>query len=124
MTPVPPLTLRTIAHMRLMSFVTTLTERALAPRVLRDMGPSHVDELLPYPFPEDIHRLPTFSFVEKMSLRDDMEAFASLISYLFTTRFIYPRLLYGQRTCLSSRIVSEVREKPSRQGGAAVPPSP
>ncbi len=90
-----------LPHMRLLSFVTTLTERALAPRVLthlqlphhcsirvhRDMDPSHVDELLPYPFPEDVHRLPTFSVVEKLSLRDDMKEFGEAsIRYSATSR--------------------------------------
>ena len=94
----PPILL---PHMRLLSFVTTLTERALAPRVLshlqlphhcsirvhRDMDPSHVDELLPYPFPEEVHRLPTFAFVEKLSLRDDMKAFGEgSVRYSATSR--------------------------------------
>ena len=94
----PPIRL---PHMRLLSFVTTLTERALAPRVLshlqlphhcsirvhRDMDPSHVDELLPYPFPEEVHRLPTFAFVEKLSLRDDMKAFGEgSVRYSATSR--------------------------------------
>jgi hypothetical protein len=82
----PPIRL---SHMRLLSFVATLTERALTPRVFshlqlphhcsirvhRDMDPSHVDELLPYPFPEEVHRLATFAVVEKLSLRDDMKGF-------------------------------------------------
>lgn len=78
-----------LPHMRLLCFVATLTERALASRVLthlqlprhcairvhRDMDPSHLDELLPFPFPEDLDRLPTFSIVEKLSLRDDVKCF-------------------------------------------------
>ena len=85
----PPIRL---PHMRLLTFVATLTERALAPRVLshlqlphhcsirvhRNMDPSHSDELLPFPFPEDTHRLPMFSLVEKLSLRDDIEVFGDV----------------------------------------------
>jgi len=55
--------------------------------VHRDMDPSHVDELLPHPFPEDVHRLPTFSFVEKLSLRDDVKDFGEAsIRYSATSR--------------------------------------
>ena len=94
----PPIRL---PHMRLLSFVTTLTERALAPRVLshlqlphhcsirvhRDMDPSHVDELLPYPFPEEVHRLPAFALVEKLSFRDDVKAFGEAsVRYSATSR--------------------------------------
>lgn len=94
----PPIRL---PHMRLLSFVATLPERALVPRVLshlqlphhcsirvhRDMDPSHLDELLPFPFPEDIHRLPTFAVVEKLSLRDDMKAFGEAsVRYSATSR--------------------------------------
>jgi len=51
------------------------------------MDPSHIDELLPYPFPEDVHRLPTFAFVEKLSLRDDMKAFGEAsVRYSATSR--------------------------------------
>ncbi|KAI0302033.1 hypothetical protein BC826DRAFT_1101673 [Russula brevipes] len=71
----PPIRL---PHMRLLAFVSTLTERAAASRILsrlqlphqcsirvhRDMDPSHPDELLPGPFPEDVHHLPTFAIVE------------------------------------------------------------
>jgi hypothetical protein len=39
------------------------------------MDPSHLDELLPLPFPEDLGHLPTFSMAEKLSLRDDMKCF-------------------------------------------------
>jgi hypothetical protein len=39
------------------------------------MDPSHLDELLPGPFPEDVHHLSTFAVVEKLSLRDDMQMF-------------------------------------------------
>jgi hypothetical protein len=88
-------------HMRLLCFVATLTERALASRVLshlrlpsqcsvrvhRDMDPSHLDELLPSPFPEDVDHLPTFSVVEKLSLRDDMKGFGeSSVRYSATSR--------------------------------------
>ena len=78
-----------LPHLRLLCFVATLTERALASRVLshlrlprhccirahRDMDPSHPDELLPSPFPADVHLLPTFGSVEKLSIRDDMKIF-------------------------------------------------
>jgi hypothetical protein len=94
----PPIRL---PNMRLLSFVATLTERALVPRVLshlqlphhcsirvhRDMDPSHLDELLPFPFPEDVHRLATFAVVEKLSLRDDMKAFGEpSVRYSATSR--------------------------------------
>ena len=94
----PPIRL---PHMRLLTFVATLTERALAPRVLshlqlphhcsirvhRNMDPSHSDELLPCPFPEDIHHLPMFSLVEKLSLRDDVEVFEDVsVRYSATSR--------------------------------------
>ena len=90
-----------LPHMRLLSFITTSTERALAPRVLshlqlphhcsirvhRDMDPSHLDELLPYPFPEKVDHLPTFALIEKLSLRDDMKAFGEgSVRYSATSR--------------------------------------
>lgn len=90
-----------LPHMRLLCFVATLTERALASRVLshlqlpsqcsirvhRDMDPSHLDELLPSPFPEDVDHLPTFSIVDKLLLRDDMKGFGeSSIRYSATSR--------------------------------------
>ena len=95
----PPIRL---PHMRLLCFIATLTERALSSRVLshlqlpsqcsirvhRDMDPSHLDELLPSPFPEDVDHLPTFSIVEKLSLRDDMKVFGGpSIRYTATSRY-------------------------------------
>jgi len=94
-------TLINLPHMRLLTFVSTLTERALASRVLshlrlphqcsirvhRDMDPSHLDELLPSPFPEDVRHLPTFAIVEKLSLRDDMKVFGEgSVRYSATSR--------------------------------------
>ncbi|KAI0273628.1 hypothetical protein BC834DRAFT_966128 [Gloeopeniophorella convolvens] len=78
-----------LPNMRLLCFIATSTERAVSQRVLshlrlpdqccirvhRDMDPSHLDELLPSPFPADAHLLPTFGTVENFSLRDDMRAF-------------------------------------------------
>ena len=94
----PPIQL---PHLRLLCFVATLTERALASRVLshlrlprhccirahRDMDPSHLDELLPSPFPADVHLLPTFGCVERLSIRDDMKVFGeSSIRFSATSR--------------------------------------
>lgn len=90
-----------LPHLRLLCFVATLTERALASRVLshlrlprhccirahRDMDPSHPDELLPSPFPADVHLLPTFGSVEKLSIRDDMKVFGEgSVRYSATSR--------------------------------------
>ena len=90
-----------LPHLRLLCFVATLTERALASRVLshlrlprqccirahRDMDPSHLDELLPSPFPVDVHLLPTFGSVEKLSIRDDMKVFGECsVRYSATSR--------------------------------------
>jgi len=90
-----------LPHLRLLCFIATLTERALASRVLshlrlprqccirahRDMDPSHPDELLPSPFPADIHLLPTFGSVEKLSIRDDIKVFGeSSVRYSATSR--------------------------------------
>ncbi|KAH9063440.1 hypothetical protein EDB87DRAFT_187751 [Lactarius vividus] len=90
-----------LPHLRLLCFVSTLTERALASRVLshlrlprhccirahRDMDPSHPDELLPSSFPADVHLLPTFGSVEKLSIRDDMKVFGECsIRYSATSR--------------------------------------
>lgn len=94
----PPIRL---PRMRLMSFIATLAERALASRVLshlllspecsirvhRDMDPSHLDELFPSPFPEHVHHLLTFGIVDKLSLRDDMKAFGeSSVRYSVASR--------------------------------------
>jgi hypothetical protein len=91
-----------LPHLRLLCFVATLTERALASRVLshlrlpshccirvhRDMDPSHPDELLPSPFPADVHLLPTFGSVEKLSIRDDMKVFGECsVRYSATSRY-------------------------------------
>lgn len=88
-------------HLRLLCLVATLTERALASRVLshlrlprhccirahRDMDPSHPDELLPSPFPADVRHLPTFGSVEKLSIRDDMKVFGECsVRYSATSR--------------------------------------
>ncbi|KAI9509381.1 hypothetical protein F5148DRAFT_768623 [Russula earlei] len=90
-----------LPHMQFLTFVATLTERAVASRVLshlqlphlcsirvhRDMDPSHLDELLPSPFPDDVHHLPTFAIVEKLSLRDDLKAFGEgSVRYSATSR--------------------------------------
>jgi hypothetical protein len=90
-----------LPHLRLLCFISTLTERALASRVLshlrlprhccirahRDMDPSHPDELSPSPFPADVHLLPTFGGVEKLSIRDDMKVFGECsVRYSATSR--------------------------------------
>lgn len=90
-----------LPNMRLLCFVATSTERALASRVLshlqlpsqcsirvhRDMDPSYLDELLPPSFPEDVHLLPTFGTVERLSLRDDTKVFGECsVRYSATSR--------------------------------------